>query len=122
VLTAPAVVGGVREKEELGRRHGAFAVDMESAVVARLCQRRGVPFGCVRAISDDAGTLLSPRLTALLTCGRGSLFRVLAAVAVQPSLAVELQRLAAATRLAAEQLALALGELLTLTLSWGREL
>jgi nucleoside phosphorylase len=34
---------------------GVIAVDMETAAVAATCERRGVPWGVVRAISDMAG-------------------------------------------------------------------
>src|SRR5262249_51238756 len=70
LLTAPRLVGTPAEKKELGKRHGAAAVDMETAAVARACAERGVPFGCVRAISDDADAALSPRLVSLLAGGR----------------------------------------------------
>jgi hypothetical protein len=48
--------------------------------------------------------------------------RLLAALVGNPGMAAELWRLAGATRLAADQLGKALGELLTLTLPWGRDL
>jgi hypothetical protein len=65
---------------------------------------------------------LSPRLGALLSRGRVSPVRLLAAIAASPGITGELWRLAGATRFAAEQLAKALGELLTLTLPWGKDL
>jgi hypothetical protein len=85
---------------------------METAVVARLCRRQGVPFGCLRVISDDLNTTLSPRLADLLRQGRVSPSRLAGALLRQPSLAVELWRLAGQTRKAAEQLSLGLGRLL----------
>ena len=33
----------------------AVAVDMESAAIAQVCYLRGVPFGCIRVISDTPG-------------------------------------------------------------------
>ncbi len=122
LLTVARAVAEPQAKRELGERHGAAAVDMETAVVARACSRAGVPFGCVRAISDDADTRLSPRLAALLAGGSVSPLRVLGQVVRAPALAGELWRLARQTRYAARQLGKALGELLTLTLSWGKEL
>jgi adenosylhomocysteine nucleosidase len=110
------------EKQTLGEQHQALAVDMESAVIARACAKHGVPFGCVRVISDDVATPLSPRLLSLLSGGRASPARVMAAVIRSPKLAGELWRLAKQTRFAAEQLGHALGELLTLTLEWGKSL
>jgi adenosylhomocysteine nucleosidase len=118
LLTAAQLVGSPDQKRALGRQHEAAAVDMEGAVVARLCSRHGIPFGCVRAISDDVHTALSTQVVALLSRGRVSLLRLSAALATSPGLTRELWRLAKQTRLAADQLAKALGELLTLTLPW----
>lgn len=116
LLTVPHIVGTAEEKRALGQKHETIAADMEAAAAAERCARQGVPFGCVRAVSDDANTPLSPRLASLLTGGRVSPVRVLAALARSPGLAAELWRLARHTRRAARQLGTALGELLTLTL------
>jgi adenosylhomocysteine nucleosidase len=112
VLTVRRLVGDPEEKRALGREHAATAVDMEAAAAARVCALSSIPFGCIRAISDDVHTRLSPRLVSLLFAGRVSAPRVLAALARSPRLAGELWRLARQTRLAARQLAVALGELL----------
>jgi hypothetical protein len=122
VLTVPRLVGDPTEKRRLGEEHGAAVADMESAAVARACQAKGVPFGCVRAVSDEVDTPLSPRLVSLLAGGRVSALRLLGAVLRSPSLLGSLWRLGRDTRHAGERLALALGELLTLTLPWGGEL
>ncbi len=122
LLTVPRLVGDPEEKGALGRKHQAAAVDMESAAVARACAGRGIPFGCVRAVSDRVDTSLSPRLVTLLSGGRVSPLRVLAALARSPGLTHELWALGKHTRHAAKQLGTALGELLTLTLPGGAEL
>jgi hypothetical protein len=122
LLTVPQLVAATEQKRELGERHQAMAADMEAAVVARSCSQHRVRFGCVRAVSDDVQTGLSPRLVSLLSGGRVSPLRLAAALAREPRLAGELWRLARHTRFAADRLALALGELLTLTLPWGRDL
>ena len=112
LLTVAHMVADSAEKRALGERYGAVAVDMETATVARACSRAGVPFGSVRAISDDVDTTLSPRLAALFAAGRVSPLRVLGQVLRAPTLIGELWRLARQTRVAARQLAKALGELL----------
>ena len=76
---------------------------------------------CVRAISDEVDTALSPQLISLFEGERIAPVRLLAALAKRPGLAGELWRLARHTRHAGRQLALALGELLTLTLPWAAE-
>jgi nucleoside phosphorylase len=118
LLTAATLVGDPEEKARLGQKHQAVAIDMESATVAELCRKRDVPFACVRAISDDVRTRLSPRLVSLLSGGRVSAWRLTAALARAPWLAAELARLRRPTAHAAERLGKALGDLLTLTLSW----
>jgi hypothetical protein len=122
LLSVPALIASPEEKQALGRKHQAAAVDMETATVARMCRERDVPFGCVRAILDDLHTPLSPRLVSVLSGGKVSPWRALTAVLSSPGLGVEFTRLARRARFAAEQMAKALGELLTLTLPWGTEL
>ncbi len=118
LLCLPRLVGEVAEKQALARQYDAGIVDMESAMVAEACAKAGVRFGCVRVVSDDCQTPLSPRLVSCLSGGRVAPLRVLAATAAAPRLVPQLWRLARQTRLASRQLALALGELLTLTLPW----
>ncbi len=122
LVTAARVVGTPEEKRTLGELSQAAAVDMESAVAARLCKKHGVPFGCVRAVSEGWETPLSADLAAVLAGSRVSPGRLLTLLARRPGRALELWRLARATRRAAEQLGRALGELLTLTLPWGADL
>jgi adenosylhomocysteine nucleosidase len=114
VLTAPAPVADPKDKVRLGLEHGAVAVDMETAAVARLCQRHGVPFGCLRVISDDHARPLSRDLTHLLRHGRVAPLRLLGAVAGNPLLVRELWRLAGHTRRAARELGRGLDVLLGL--------
>jgi adenosylhomocysteine nucleosidase len=121
LLSVSRLVGSPDEKRALGQRHEAAAVDMETAALARSCSRFGVPFGCVRAVSDEVQTALSPRLIRLLSGGRVSPVRLFTSLAASPRLALECWRLARDTRQAAAQLATALGELLTLTLPWASE-
>jgi nucleoside phosphorylase len=104
VLTMPELVDDPREKQRLGRQYQAIAVDMESAVAARLCAQHHVPFACLRVISDDWETVLSPHLIDLLRQGRVSVPRLAARVVRHIKLIGELWRLAGQTRLAARRL------------------
>lgn len=122
LLCVDRFIGAPEEKAGLSRTHEALALDMESAVIARLCSQRAIPFGCVRVISDDFHTPLSKEVFALVEEERVSPVRLLTALCRRPRLGGELWRLARQTRRAALQLQQALGELLTLTLPFGREL
>ena len=104
LLTMPELIGDPDEKRRLGRQYEALAVDMESARVARLCHEHGVPFACLRAISDDWNTPLSPRLLDLLQRGRVSPLRLATTIVRHPKLSAELWRLARHTRKAAKNL------------------
>jgi adenosylhomocysteine nucleosidase len=105
LLGRPAVVSSPAEKQRLGRVHNAVAVDMESAAVARVCWERGVPFGCLRVISDSCRTALSAGLADVLRGGQVAPWRLLRALARRPALAADLVRLARDTRRAARELA-----------------
>jgi adenosylhomocysteine nucleosidase len=104
LLTMPDLIGEPMQKLRLGRQYEALAVDMESSVTARLCHERNIPFACVRAVSDDCDTALSPHLVAILQRGRVSPMRLAALVVRHPSVLVELERLARHTRTAAKNL------------------
>jgi adenosylhomocysteine nucleosidase len=112
LLTASRPVAAPADKLDLGRLHDAATVDMETAAVARLCTRHGVPFGCLRAVSDDGATALSPALADVLRGGRVAPGALASAVLRRPSLVRELVRLAGDTRRAALRLADGLDALL----------
>jgi adenosylhomocysteine nucleosidase len=112
LLTAPTLVASPEEKRRLGQAHGAVAVDLETAAVARLCHLHGVPFTCLRAIFDDWNTPLAPGLVDLLREGRVAPWRVLAALLRRGRLVGELWRLARQARSAARNLNRGLEELL----------
>ena len=105
LLTCGRLIATPAEKQVLAERFAADAVDMESAAVAEVCADRGVPFAAVRAVSDTAGTALSPRLVELLSGRSVSPVRAGWAVLRQPSLLGEFRRLARDTKIAAEKLA-----------------
>ncbi|MFP4353202.1 MAG: hypothetical protein ACLFRP_01985 [Puniceicoccaceae bacterium] len=58
IAEARSPVGSPSEKRALGGRTGAAAVDMESAIIARVAARRGIRFHAVRVIIDEVGTAL----------------------------------------------------------------
>ncbi|MCE9530332.1 MAG: hypothetical protein K8T89_04240 [Planctomycetes bacterium] len=112
VLTCDQMIGEPEVKKQLGQQYQADVVEMESAAVAAVCRQHGIPFGCVRVVSDDVDQRLSPRLKTLFSSGQVSIVRVLLSIVRSPRIIPELIRLARQTRYAADQLARRLGELL----------
>jgi adenosylhomocysteine nucleosidase len=53
VLVTLDHVASAREKKRLHDKLSADLVDMEAAAVARVAERRGIPFLAVKAVSDD---------------------------------------------------------------------
>jgi adenosylhomocysteine nucleosidase len=51
LATSPKVAGAA-EKQRLAAAYGAGLVDMEAAAIARLAQMRGIPFHCIKGVSD----------------------------------------------------------------------
>jgi adenosylhomocysteine nucleosidase len=54
ILVSSATVAGKEQKARFAKAYDAIAVDMEAAAVAQGAQARGVEFGALKAISDDA--------------------------------------------------------------------
>ena len=58
LTTHPCVVESVAGKSQMASATGAFAVDMETAVIAEACAAAAVPMLALRVISDAAGDAL----------------------------------------------------------------
>lgn len=108
LLTSARFVTAPEEKRDLSQRHGALAVDMESGVVAQLCQQHDIPFACLRVISDDVHKPLTPHLDKIVDDGRVAPWALAKKLIRSPGFAVELWRLGRQTRFAARRLAEAL--------------
>lgn len=52
LVTSPRVADEA-EKRRLAAAYGAHLVDMEAAAIARLAAMRGIPFHCVKGVSDS---------------------------------------------------------------------
>lgn len=122
ILMCDRIVGKTSEKKSLATQFASLAVDMECALFAEKCSAANIPFGCIRAISDDVETEVSAKFISLLSGGNVSLWKIFAGLMKSPALFPQMMRLAKSTAKASENLGKALGELLTFTLSWSDEL
>lgn len=103
---AERIAATAAEKRRLRESTGADAVEMESAVIAAECRRRGVPCATVRVISDAAGEDLPVDFNRFLGPDhRLARSRLLGAVWRQPGLLRALLGLRRTTREAAQRLA-----------------
>jgi adenosylhomocysteine nucleosidase len=74
------------EKADLHQTTGALAVDMESHIVARVAQRRHLPFTATRVICDPAHHALPPAARIAMKADGGiDLAAVLRSLLAQPS-------------------------------------
>lgn len=115
-LVTASRVAHEMEKRRLAAIHGADLVDMEAAAVARLAGKRGIPFGCIKGVSDgladripDLDDFISPQ-------GDLRWGRLVLSFLIRPAGWPALIRMRRNSRRAAERLAESLLEILA---EWG---
>jgi adenosylhomocysteine nucleosidase len=105
-------VAHVQEKRSLGTQYQAVLVDMEAATVARIARRQGIPFYCLKAVSDVASEILPDFSRYTDNQGQLQLAALLAHVAVRPRYWPGLARVGKNGRSGAVAIAAALGPLM----------
>ena len=107
LLTGDRVVRLPGEKRELGKKHQALAVDMETYAVADVCRRRQSRFLAVRVIGDAVDEELAPEVRGLLKqqSPAAKLGAVLGAVWRRPSSVKDMVRLRENALVASDRLA-----------------
>jgi adenosylhomocysteine nucleosidase len=101
LVTSP-MVAGAAEKQRLAAAYGAGLVDMEAAGVARLAQMRGIPFYCVKGISDGYRDELPDFNRFISADGEFMLIRFILFALVRPWHWLALARMGENSRVAAE--------------------
>jgi adenosylhomocysteine nucleosidase len=99
------------EKRRLGLTYQAVLVDMEAATVARFARSQGIPFYCLKAVSDTASEVLPDFSRYTDTQGQLQLAALLAHVAIRPRYWPGLARIGKNGRKGAHAMASALGPL-----------
>ncbi|HLQ46746.1 MAG TPA: hypothetical protein VK137_18525, partial [Planctomycetaceae bacterium] len=106
LLTSDELVRTIERKRQLGERHSALAVDLESLAIAQVAREAKKRFVAVRVISDDLSADLPPE--ALSVVGETGSVRLGAAVGAiwkRPAAVKDLWRLREQAQSAAERLA-----------------
>jgi adenosylhomocysteine nucleosidase len=104
-LVTSSRVADVHEKLRLASTYQASLVDMEAAGVARLAQMRGIPFYCVKGISDGYNDQL-PDFNRFITAnGQFQLGRFMVSCILRPWLWPALIRMGENSRKAAKGIA-----------------
>ncbi len=104
-LVTSSRVAGVKEKQRLGAAYGAGLVDMEAAGVARLARMRGIPFYCVKGISDGYRDQLPDFNRFISPDGRFQLARFVVFCILRPWYWPRLMRMGENSRKAARNIA-----------------
>ncbi len=103
LATAPRVADAA-EKVRLAASYGARLVDMEAATLARVARGRGVPFYCLKAVSDVADAKLPNLNPFIKRNGQLRMVPLLAHVAARPGSWRGMMRLGRYSALAAQHL------------------
>ncbi len=91
LITAASPVLTPQDKLFMHERTGALAVDMESVAVAQAAREAGIPFGCIRAVSDDYKRgIPEESLGGIDESGRTQLSPILKSIIKRPGLILEL--------------------------------
>jgi adenosylhomocysteine nucleosidase len=104
VLATSQDVSDASEKHELLTKFGAQVVDMEAAAVGQVAKERGLEFGAIKSISDEAGFEMPPLMRFIDQNGRFNTVRFLLYVAVRPKWWPALARIRTNTAIASANL------------------
>lgn len=104
MITSSRVISSSREKQQLGEKHRAGAVEMESSVLAELAEKAGIDFLVVRVILDEVSFSLpdNPQLFQFLK--KRQFLKIGRSFVSQPLLVLRLIRLLRNTLRASKRL------------------
>jgi adenosylhomocysteine nucleosidase len=104
LVTSPKVADQA-EKLRLAEAYAAGLVDMEAAAVARLAAMRGIPFACIKGVSDGFGEQLPDFNRFISDNGKFQLLRFVVFVLLRPGHWPALIRMGENSRKAARRIA-----------------
>lgn len=83
-LATSPTVADAEEKRRLGSSYAAALVDMEAAAIARLSAARGIPFYCIKGVSDGVADRLPDFNRFLSPTGQMRMAKLILHAVVQP--------------------------------------
>lgn len=123
IYTADRLIATPAVKADLFHATGALVVEMENAIIRAAANAAGIPFIGIRAVSDTADQALDPAVLGLVdNLGRMRPLAIAGTLLRRPALIPYLNRLGAASRLAADRLAEAVREILDAGIPSGERL
>jgi adenosylhomocysteine nucleosidase len=94
IVSQDRIAGKSDEKLELGRQYQALAVEMEASGVAARAKRAGLPFCCIKVVSDRADESFGLDLNEVRSVdGRISRGKIVSKAIIRPGVIPELFRL-----------------------------
>jgi len=106
LVTVARIAGTAADKATLRDTFNADLVDMETSAIAQVCDTQGVPWSCVRAVSDAADDTIPAGIEALVKPdGRPATLPAVAFALTRPHRIPALIRLGRNTKIAAQRLA-----------------
>ena len=111
IHSADRIIDPAIDRYEIGREHGAIAIDMETETIARLCAEKSIPELALRVVSDSpaAPFPMPPNLLFDIEKQRTNFFLLLSYIARNPSSWIHLAQFAKQITRAKTKLADALG-------------
>ena len=96
IHSANRIIDPAVDRYEIGRGHGAIAIDMETETIARLCAEKSIPLLALRVISDSpaAPFPMPPSVLFDIKKQRTNFFLLLSYIARNPPSAISLARFA----------------------------
>jgi Phosphorylase superfamily len=96
IHSADRIIDPALDRYEIGREHGAIAIDMETETIARFCAERSIPVLALRVVSDSptAPFPIPPTVLFDIEKQRTDFFLLLSYIARNPAAAIHLARFA----------------------------
>jgi adenosylhomocysteine nucleosidase len=114
IHSADRIIDSAADRYAIGREHGAIAVDMETATIARLCAAESIPMLALRVVSDSPAAPFPAPANVLFDIEkqRTNFSQLLSYIARNPASAIRLAEFSRQIVIAKTKLAAALASII----------